>query len=183
MKNAVEVFACDVISHSQAGIRMPKPNKTCAGCGFRGDDWIRIRKRQWCAACVAGASALVKCEGCGFKQSLPVELSKRWCVGCVSAGRQESAQNKTAREKAARKQCEDCGLKVPNFGLESERKVRWCGPCAKAHGGVNYRASTANSTTARTAQRKRAVGRASTAGATKRGRGQNSYSEKGRTEA
>ena len=33
--------------------------------------------------------------------------------------------------------CEDCGLKSPSFGMEDERKMRWCSGCAKAHGAVN----------------------------------------------
>ena len=35
--------------------------------------------------------------------------------------------------------CEDCALKNPNYGLEHERKLRWCGACARVHGAVHHR--------------------------------------------
>ena len=44
-----------------------------------------------------------------------------------------------AARNAARKlrdMCEDCGLKGRSFGLEGERKKRWCSVCAKAHEAV-----------------------------------------------
>ena len=34
------------------------------------------------------------------------------------------------------KQCEDCGLKQPSFGLPVDGKKRWCVGCAKAHAGA-----------------------------------------------
>ena len=39
------------------------------------------------------------------------------------------------------KRCEDCALKVPNFGLPAEGRKRWCGGCAKAHAGVRIQGS------------------------------------------
>ena len=32
--------------------------------------------------------------------------------------------------------CADCGLKRSSFGLPSEKRKRWCGPCAKAYPGA-----------------------------------------------
>ena len=189
-KGDVRCRWCSGCAKSHAGsVQQSRENrKKCEDCGLKVPSFglESERKVRWCHRCSethAGSVSLpgkVKlCEDCGLKHPnfgmVDGERKARWCSGCGKAHGAVSLRK--------RRQCEDCGLKVPNFGLESERKVRWCGPCAKAHGGVNYRASTANSTTARTARRKRAVGRASTAGATKRGRGQNSYSEKGRTEA
>jgi hypothetical protein len=39
------------------------------------------------------------------------------------------------------KKCEDCRLKIPNFGLPGEGKTpRWCSVCAKGHtGAVNIK--------------------------------------------
>ena len=91
---AAQRFKC-----ADSSVRGTNRPKTCAACGARTRDRQRIRKKQWCAACVAGASALVKCEGCGVKQSLLVELSKRWCEGCVSAGRQKGSGGAEGRQK------------------------------------------------------------------------------------
>jgi hypothetical protein len=33
--------------------------------------------------------------------------------------------------------CEGCGLKLPNYGLASEGKMRWCAGCGKAEGAVS----------------------------------------------
>ena len=202
---------CSGCAKAHVGAVHLRPDRKCEDCGLK-VPWFGMEaeptKHRWCSRCAkahAGAVNLALsrmrkrtktgCEDCGVKArkfGMESEQTKRWCSGCATA-------HAGAVNLSTKNQCENCGLKAPRNdparvrvrvlrarspeGLESERKVRWCGPCAKAHGGVNYRASTANSTTARTARRKRAVGRASTAGATKRGRGQNSYSEKGRTEA
>jgi hypothetical protein len=32
--------------------------------------------------------------------------------------------------------CEDCGLKLPVFGLPVEGKRRWCAGCAQGHAGA-----------------------------------------------
>ena len=32
--------------------------------------------------------------------------------------------------------CEGCGKKSANYGLQADKKRRWCGPCAERHGGV-----------------------------------------------
>ena len=32
--------------------------------------------------------------------------------------------------------CEDCGRLSKNYGTAAERKIRWCGGCAQAHGGT-----------------------------------------------
>ena len=32
--------------------------------------------------------------------------------------------------------CEDCGKVSRNYGTLKEKKVRWCGRCAKAHKGI-----------------------------------------------
>ena len=37
-----------------------------------------------------------------------------------------------------RKMCEDCHKKSAHYGLQGNTKRRWCGPCAKRHGGVVY---------------------------------------------
>ena len=137
------------------------------------------QKMRWCAGCAKahGAVSLRKekqCEDCGLKRptfGVAGERKRRWCSGCGKA--RDAVRLQKPNE---RRQCEDCDLKVPKFGLESEQKVRWCGTCAKTHGGVNQNIWCAASTAAkhaRSAQRKRAAGRASTGGATKRGPGQN----------
>ena len=33
--------------------------------------------------------------------------------------------------------CEECTEKHASFGLSTDRKIRWCGACGKAHGAVN----------------------------------------------
>jgi hypothetical protein len=54
----------------------------------------------------------------------------------------EERESKNAR-RAARKNrgrsreiCEDCEVKTPSFGLASDRKRRWCHPCAQHHRGA-----------------------------------------------
>ena len=32
--------------------------------------------------------------------------------------------------------CEDCGKKSANYGLQDDKKRRWCAECAKQHRGV-----------------------------------------------
>eukprot|EP01051_Picozoa_sp_SAG22_P016417 SAG22_NODE_2315_length_2729_cov_75.033080_3_plen_44_part_00 len=34
------------------------------------------------------------------------------------------------------KMCEDCGLKMPTYGLPAEGKKRWCVGCSKQKGGA-----------------------------------------------
>jgi hypothetical protein len=60
----------------------------------------------------------------------------RWCTGC--AKEQPGAVNVIA------KKCEDCKLKLPSFGLPSDKAkgkartsgARWCSACAKGHAGA-----------------------------------------------
>ena len=49
----------------------------------------------------------------------------------VDVGWRAIVKLKTAKLR----KCEDCKNKQPIFGLQSERKARWCGGCSKAHSG------------------------------------------------
>jgi hypothetical protein len=53
-----------------------------------------------------------------------------WCRAC--AKEHEGAVNVKSTSN-----CEDCQVKVPNFGIPSEGdKRRWCDVCAKGHAGA-----------------------------------------------
>eukprot|EP01052_Picozoa_sp_SAG31_P031751 SAG31_NODE_3401_length_4314_cov_2.157770_1_plen_231_part_00 len=57
----------------------------------------------------------------------------------TATGRASAVKPKTRARKSkpsARTLCEDCGVVSKNYGTVEERKVRWCGTCAKAHNGV-----------------------------------------------
>ena len=41
-----------------------------------------------------------------------------------------------AAKRLSSRLCEDCDSKTPSYGLEDERKRRWCYGCAKAHVGA-----------------------------------------------
>ena len=78
------------------------------------------------------------CEDCDSKSpafGLEGDLSRkrRWCSGCAKA----HAGAVNLKEKIM--QCQECGVKARNYGLESERVKRWCGSCAKARGAVHSR--------------------------------------------
>jgi hypothetical protein len=49
--------------------------------------------------------------------------------------------------------CEDCKVKVATFGLieKKHEKARWCGVCAKKHGGVNIKSKKCEDCSAKTA--------------------------------
>ena len=86
------------------------------------------------------------CEGCGLKQAnygLASEAKRRWCAGCMKAkeavplATDPHAQAAGSTRGVARsKECEDCELKPPRFGLASEGRKRWCAGCVKAHPGA-----------------------------------------------
>ena len=135
------------------------------------------RVRRWCKGCAKAHGAVSlhrQCEDCALKvPSFGIEddeRKKRWCSGCAKAhaGAVFLAHNSHA--------CHDCGLKVRNYGLESERKTRWCAACGKAHGAVHQRkwraASKARGEYMSSARQKREAGFISTAAATKRRLGQ-----------
>ena len=33
--------------------------------------------------------------------------------------------------------CEGCGKKSANYGLQADKKRRWCGSCAKRYGAIS----------------------------------------------
>ena len=45
------------------------------------------------------------------------------------------------RKQAGARKCEDCGLKAPSFGLDSDGLRWWCSGCAKGQAGVTSRMS------------------------------------------
>ena len=42
-----------------------------------------------------------------------------------------------AAKKKKGQMCETCGLKHANYGLQGNKKRRWCAECAKRHGAIS----------------------------------------------
>ena len=62
-----------------------------------------------------------------LRRTKPIPLAFRY----VDVGWRAITKFRHAKER----KCEDCNIKKPFFGLQSERKARWCGGCSKAHPG------------------------------------------------
>jgi hypothetical protein len=87
----------------------------------------------------APPAPLLSSAVCG--RQLPAEDQQRWsealrALGELQArhalGAEELAAAVGARLARAARDCEDCRARRPSYGLAAERKLRWCGGCAKA---------------------------------------------------
>ena len=127
---------CSGCAKAHGAVSLPKQKKkACEDCGLKVPEYGSKdgqRNMRWCSRCSeahAGAvnlSTRKKCEDCGLKKPSfgmadgPRKL--RWCSGCAEV---YGAVN--LRKPTKKKPCEDCALNSKNYGLEHERKVRWCG--------------------------------------------------------
>jgi hypothetical protein len=64
------------------------------------------------------------------------DRQKRWCQDHSG---DDSVCLVDHKKLNYRKNCEDCGETRPSFGTGDKPRMRWCGTCAKKHGGAVYK--------------------------------------------
>lgn len=84
-----------------------------------------IKMYKKCVSCSKTASFMIKSSG--------IQKATH-CYECAI-----SKYPKDDIEDIAHKKCEDCGLTQASYGLLSENKIRYCGVCAKKHGGIDLK--------------------------------------------
>eukprot|EP01052_Picozoa_sp_SAG31_P022620 SAG31_NODE_1808_length_7230_cov_32.785835_3_plen_383_part_00 len=144
-----------------------KPSKTkgslCEDCGEKSKNYGTVQewKRRWCGGCAKKHGGVLLRSGSPSSADAAEggqdEISRDPSAGDLSSEEDKAAaaaaagphnnENSSRKAKAKGSLCEDCGEKSKNYGTVHEWKRRWCGGCAKKHGGVLLKSGTPNSRT------------------------------------
>lgn len=99
---------------------------------------ITARRRKATAAPQIAPTRVSGRERKRSQASLRAEESEKAHMEWLNEERQSKSARRAARKNRGRSReiCEDCEAKTPSFGFASDRKRRWCHPCAQHHTGA-----------------------------------------------